>query len=311
MVAAAVRRFSGLAAVILLLGGCGGTPAQPPADTAEEVAVSPSPVSPPTPAQPPTSGGGYYLDDGPPSENLSAQQLAAIPDAVVRAEKINPAHNRPYVVFGKRYVPFTELRPYRRRGIASWYGSRYHGRKTASGEIYDMHKMTAAHPVLPIPSYVRVTRLATRDSVVVRINDRGPFLQGREIDLSYVAAAKLGIVQTGTGEVEVEVLMPGQQPVPPADDPATGIIEDAVPISDAVYIQLAAFSFSQNADDYLMAAKGSLPANIAALLRVFQKANQLFVVQIGPYSDYAAAAAADTRLCAEYDYCGFLTRRYQ
>lgn len=148
--------------------------------------------------------GGYYLDDGP-GENAPAD-LAAIPDAVPRAEPLKPATMQPYSVFGRRYTPMTRLEPYRERGVASWYGRRYHGQPTSSGEPYNMYAMTAAHPTLPIPSYVRVTRPGTGRGVVVRVNDRGPFLQDRVIDLSYTAAAKLGFVEAGSAEVEVELI---------------------------------------------------------------------------------------------------------
>jgi rare lipoprotein A len=102
----------------------------------------------------------------------------------------------------------TTRAPYRAVGVASWYGRRYHGQKTASGEPYDMFAMTAAHPILPIPSYARVTALRSRRSVVVRINDRGPFVDDRLIDLSYVAAHRIGLIEFGTGEVEVELILP-------------------------------------------------------------------------------------------------------
>ena len=150
------------------------------------------------------SGGGYYLDDGPGAD--PPKDLASIPDAVPRAEPLNPRTARPYVVFDRQYVPMTALAPYRERGVASWYGRRYHGQRTSSGEVYDMYAMTAAHPTLPIPSYVRVTSLGNGRAVVVRVNDRGPFLNGRLIDLSYTAAAKLGYVNAGSAEVEVELI---------------------------------------------------------------------------------------------------------
>jgi rare lipoprotein A len=102
----------------------------------------------------------------------------------------------------------TSLQPFRQRGLASWYGKRYHGQKTSSGETYDMFAMTAAHPTLPIPSYVRVTNVANGRSVVLRINDRGPFRSARVIDVSYVAAHKLGFVQAGQAQVDVEAILP-------------------------------------------------------------------------------------------------------
>jgi len=107
-------------------------------------------------------------------------------------------------------VPMTSLQPFKQRGLASWYGKRYHGQKTSSGETYDMYAMTAAHPTLPIPSYARVTNVANGRSVVVRINDRGPFKSERVIDVSYVAAHKLGFIQAGQARVEVEAIVPGR-----------------------------------------------------------------------------------------------------
>ena len=153
-----------------------------------------------------TADGKYYLDDGPPEGVTVA--FADIPDAVPRAETINPIHNRPYTALGLNFTPDTELRPYSAQGKASWYGKRYHGRKTSTGEVYDMYQMTAAHPTLVIPSYVRVTRVDTGKSVVVRVNDRGPFLGGRIIDLSYAAAGRLGYIKDGTAEVLVESILP-------------------------------------------------------------------------------------------------------
>src|SRR5690606_2548355 len=115
-----------------------------------------------------------------------------------------------YVVFGKRYVPITDQRPLKERGRGSWYGKKFHGQTTSSGEPYDMYKMTAAHPTLPLPSYVRVTNLASGRQVIVRVNDRGPFHSGRIIDLSYTAALKLGYLAAGSAELEVERLLPDE-----------------------------------------------------------------------------------------------------
>lgn len=149
-------------------------------------------------------GGGYYKDDGP-GDNIPAD-IASIPDAVPRIETHARANMRPYVVFGRRYVPIADERPFRQTGVASWYGRKFHGNRTANGEIYDMYAMTAAHPTLPIPSYARVTRATSGRSVIVRINDRGPFHSGRIIDLSYAAAAKLGLIGPGSGQVIVEAI---------------------------------------------------------------------------------------------------------
>src|SRR5690242_1889807 len=125
------------------LGGCGSAPSREPSGGS---------------STPPPRGGGYYLDDGP-GANPPAN-LDSIPDAVPRVEAIRSATSRPYVAMGKTYTPMTSLQPYKARGIATWYGRRYHGKPTASGEIYDMYSMSAAHPTLPIPSYARVTNLA-------------------------------------------------------------------------------------------------------------------------------------------------------
>ncbi|TAN28214.1 MAG: septal ring lytic transglycosylase RlpA family protein [Castellaniella sp.] len=147
---------------------------------------------------------GRYGSDGM-GDHIPAN-IAAIPDAVPRIEHPVPANFRPYEVFGVRYVPLAENQSYRREGVASWYGRKFHGEKTANGETYDMYAMTAAHPLLPVPSYARVTRVSTGRSIIVRINDRGPFHPGRIIDLSYVAAAKLGLVGRGSGEVIVQAI---------------------------------------------------------------------------------------------------------
>ncbi|HJQ62739.1 MAG TPA: septal ring lytic transglycosylase RlpA family protein, partial [Burkholderiales bacterium] len=153
------------------------------------------------------SSGRYYLDDGPGPN--PPQNLESIPDAVVRLEPLHRAASRPYTVMGRHFVPMTTLARYKARGTATWYGRRYHGKPTSSGETYDMYAMTAAHTTLPIPSYARVTNLANGKSIVVRVNDRGPFVGDRLIDLSYTAAYKLGLVADGRGMVEVESILPG------------------------------------------------------------------------------------------------------
>ena len=121
-----------------------------------------------------------------------------------RVEPLHRATSKPYTALGRSYTPLTGDAPFRQRGMASWYGRQFHGNRTANGETYDMFAMTAAHPILPIPSYVRVTNVRSGRSVIVRVNDRGPFKHDRVIDLSYAAATKLGIAAAGTGEVEVE-----------------------------------------------------------------------------------------------------------
>jgi len=173
---------------VTLVTACGGQSAVKPSDTQA--------------AKPASGKGGYYLDDGP-GENPPAD-IDSIPDAQLRTETPLTRSNQPYTALGRKYVPMTSYAPYVRQGVASWYGRRYHGKKTSSGEIYDMYGMSGAHPTLPIPSYVRVTNPVNKRSVIVRINDRGPFKQDRLIDLSYAAAYKLRIASQGSAPVEVE-----------------------------------------------------------------------------------------------------------
>jgi rare lipoprotein A len=159
------------------------------------------------PTLPPAGSGrgAYFQNDGPgahPPPNLDL-----IPDAVFKEEPTAKFGNRPYSVFGQRYTPLQADAPYSQDGIASWYGVQFHGRKTSSGERYDMYKMTAAHPTLPIPSYVRVTSLENGKQVVVRINDRGPFHPGRLIDVSYTAAMKLGLLKAGKQRVRLDRIL--------------------------------------------------------------------------------------------------------
>lgn len=152
--------------------------------------------------------GGYYQDDGPHANPPS--NLDKVPDAIPKIEPLASGPNKPYSIFGRHYVPDTSGKPYRAKGLASWYGRKFHGNSTSNGERYDMYAMTAAHPTLPIPSYVRVTRVANGKTVILRINDRGPFHSDRVIDLSYVAAYKLGILGPGSAEVIVERIMPDE-----------------------------------------------------------------------------------------------------
>ena len=271
-------------------------------------------VKPPSTPSPKADNKQYYLDDGPPTDT-DAEMAASVVDAIPRWEPISPARNRPYTALGNRYEPYKTLRSYRQRGIASWYGRRYHGRKTASGETYDMFGMTAAHPILPIPSYVRVTRVATGGSVVLRVNDRGPFLGGRLIDLSYAAAARLGFVKDGTTEVIVELIIPpgapdadlspsSESPSPPPPPKA------AVPAATSgIYIQLAAYSSRNAAVEMLDRLQQEIPAALAKRALMYTADDGLFFVQIGPYPTREAAVIDDQTLCDTYGHCGFLKGR--
>jgi len=284
-------------------------------------------------ATPPTGtrGGGYYLDDGP-GANPPAD-IDSIPDAVPRIEPLQRGASRPYTVMGKTYTPMTVLEPYKARGVASWYGRRYDGKMTASGEIYDMYGMTAAHPTLPIPSYARVTNLASGRSVVVRINDRGPFIDNRLIDLSYTAAHKLGILSNGSAMVEVESIIPGQtaptavaavseRAIPRAVQendstitkaaPAPMVTSSAVPKSNAmaaaiappqvplsrdatgVYLQLGAFGSKQNAENYLTKLRAQVEW-LTHALHLYLK-DGLFRVHAGPYTNVSQAREIAERI---------------
>jgi len=171
-------------------------------------AVALSLVACSTPKVQPAKGGGrYYRNDGPP-KGITQAQIDAVKEPVPRAERLVSGTLKPYVAMGNSYVPMKTLAPYHARGVASWYGTRYQGMPTASGELYDVMRLTAAHPILPIPSYVRVTNVENGRTLVVRVNDRGPFLSDRIIDLSYVAAAKLGYAAKGSALVEIEVILP-------------------------------------------------------------------------------------------------------
>lgn len=180
-----------------LLTACAGTPNTKPESTSTKNTAAKQPNGS-------SKGGGYYLDDGP-GDNTSID-FDSIPDAQLKTEKPLVSSNKPYQALGQKYVPMTNYAPYTKRGVASWYGKRYHGRKTSSGEVYDMYNMSAAHTTLPIPSFVKVVNPANGKAVVVRVNDRGPFKHDRLIDLSYAAAYKLGLVAQGSGLVEVTAI---------------------------------------------------------------------------------------------------------
>ncbi|MBI5898058.1 MAG: septal ring lytic transglycosylase RlpA family protein [Rhodocyclales bacterium] len=314
-------------ALALTLAACGGQPARPVIDRAEgpAAAVPPAPSARDTapgsaggitslaakkPA-PATKFGGGYKDDGPGDGPVVDPD--SIPDAVPRVEPLHRFANNPYTALGRAYVPMREPGPYQGRGIGSWYGRRYHGQKTSSGEIYDMYAMTAAHPTLPIPSYARVSNPANGKAVVVRINDRGPFHAGREIDLSWTAAYKLGYVANGSALVEVESVLPGQAPssqasaTPPPrqaaadEDPiarlAAGESDPPLPqVQDARghYLQLGAFGNRDNAESLRTRLAREL-GDLAPRLTV-QAAGKLFRVQLGPWPDAAAAQLASARL---------------
>ncbi|MCC7326436.1 MAG: septal ring lytic transglycosylase RlpA family protein [Burkholderiales bacterium] len=268
-------------------------------------------TTPPKPTQPPSTSAKYYKDDGPGESPPS--NLDQIPDAMPRLEPLNRFANRPYTVMGQDYVPATSLRNYREAGIASWYGRKFHGQKTAIGEIYDMYAMTAAHPTLPLPSYARVTNVATGKSVVVRVNDRGPFLHGRVIDLSYAAAYKVGIAGKGSGEVMVESIIPGESPVlaaapslPPVATAAPAVAEVVPAASSSLRhdsaggfaVQLGAFQNYVNAQTFLARVQAQLAA--AQVEPKVRQANGLYRVYLGPYADREEARRVANRITGAF-----------
>ena len=315
-----MRPYLATALAAFLLSACGSQAPRPvesrsatPAATigatpAESTnGMSPVPTGKPDTKKPPAvqkRGGGYYQDDGP-GDNAPAD-LASIPDAVPRTEPLHRFANNPYSVLGNDYVPRKSAIGYRARGIASWYGRKFHGQKTSSGEVYDMFGMTAAHPTLPIPSYVRVTNPANGKSVVVRVNDRGPFHAGRLIDLSYTAAWKLDYIGQGSTQVIVETVQPGQASKP-AVVTAAAVVTDSEPqvkpsgsatpvslptvsIAGEHFIQLGAFGNLSNAQAlhaHLARELGELGEKL-----VIKSAGNLHRLQLGPWPDIAAARRA-------------------
>jgi rare lipoprotein A len=258
-----------LVLLAVVLAGCSTAPPH------QDPALPPAAI-PPAP-QPPTKG-GYYKDDGP--HDSPPANLGQVPDAVPRAEPLHRYANRPYTQLGRDYVPLTRIEPFRQRGLASWYGKMFHGRPTASGEPYDMYAMTAAHPTLPIPSYVRVTHVGNGRSVVVRINDRGPFHPGRIIDLSYAAAHRLGYIQAGHAQVELEAIVPGVGPQ--AGD---------------IYLQVGAFSSRENAES-LRARVAKELAGLRQRIEVLLAGN-LWRLQVGPYDSQDDARPVAERIEAQ------------
>jgi rare lipoprotein A len=257
-------------------------------------AAAPIPGEQPQPGVQPPRSGGYYKDDGP-GERPPAN-LDQIADAQPKAESLHRYANRPYQVFGREYVPLASVQPYRQRGMASWYGKKFHGQRTASGETYDMYAMSAAHTTLPIPSYARVTRVATGRSVVVRINDRGPFHSGRIVDLSYAAALKLGFAHLGSAEVEVESIEPGQtteQAAAPAQQPAPAASANTEQAS-GVYVQVGAFSSRDNAENLRSRLEGEFGwlKDAVQVLAI----GDLWRLHVGPYRTQDDARSVAERI---------------
>jgi rare lipoprotein A len=259
---------------------------------------------------------GPPKSDGP--EAKPPADLVSVPDAEPRLEPIRSGGpNKPYEALGRDYKPFTDDRPFSERGLASWYGRKFHGRRTASGEVYDMYAMSAAHPTLPIPSYVRVRNPANAREVVVRVNDRGPFHGGRVIDLSYTAALKLGLLK-GVAPVELtritasEIRSGAWRKGAPPPSPSTDVAlvkppppPEPVPTDDAplpattrpasgFWVQLGAFRQREGADSFQRRVVTDLDW-LAPLLAVVSEAN-MFRLQAGPYASRDEAQVAAQRV---------------
>ncbi len=279
----------------LALAGCAGVGSKTADNDKNERATTGNTADAGKPVIPPYKGGGYYKDDGPGAN--TPDNLAAIPDAVPKRESLHRYANDPYKVLGRRYIPIADTTAYKSRGLASWYGRKFHGKATSTGESYDMYAMSAAHPTLPLPSYARVTNLENGKSVVVRVNDRGPFHPGRIIDLSYTAAYKLDILK-GVTSVEVESVSPDSAPTSFAaqaeEDPAAGVepVAQAEPIpaspGKAIYLQLGAYSNPATADGVLARATAKLSSDFPGVMRL--ESNGLHKIQAGPF---ASAESAD------------------
>jgi len=229
-----LERFLPAALILAALAACSSVPVEAPSAPAPVVVPPRSAASAPAPVVT-KRGGGFYKDDGPGDNAPPA--LDEIPDAVPRIEPIKAATARPYAVMGQKFTPMSEVKPFSQTGVGSWYGRKFHGAKTSSGELYDMYGMTAAHPTLPIPSYARVTNVENGRQVVVRVNDRGPFLHSRIMDLSYTAAWKLGYVNKGSARLQVDVITP--------DEIASGSFTHVAPPVSTVPDPIAAIATAQ------------------------------------------------------------------
>ncbi len=279
-----------------LLAGCGSTPKK----VAQSKPAQSNTAAPGTPSAPSASG-KYYLDDGP-GDNVPAN-IDKIPDAVPKHEPLHRGANKPYTVFGKTYVPNVSTQPFRQEGVASWYGKKFHGQMTSNGEIYDMYAMTAAHPTLPLPSYARVTNPANAKSVVVRINDRGPFHSDRIIDLSYAAAAKLDLARKGSGPVIVERVFAGDMLVA-APPPAISIPTPAIPVpvpKPPAAAAAATAATTTIVPSAIANAPVPAPVNIPPASTLVPEARG-FYLQLGAFASMENAEAFRARMTREMDW---------
>ncbi|MCP3849847.1 MAG: septal ring lytic transglycosylase RlpA family protein [Gammaproteobacteria bacterium] len=258
-----------------------------------------------------SSSSRYDMEfDSAPTQNVDVAKIPnAVPKPTKKSRSGNPAS---YVVFGKRYYVMPSAEGYKKRGIASWYGRKFHGKRTSSGEPYDMHGMTAAHKTLPLPTYVKVTNLKNGRQVVLKVNDRGPFHENRIIDLSHTAAVKLGIKGTGTGLVEVEAITSGESynttstPVQKAIKPTQAPKQTTVlrtsnkpspsKASIGLFLQLGAFVSSKNAYQLKDRVNSSLSFEQASVSKTLKNGQQYYRVRFGPLSSTEKADSLSAKL---------------
>ena len=237
---------------------------------------------------PPYGGHLFEAHDSGPTRPIELSSVRdAVPHVEARSKYGNPDT---YVVDGVRYSVLKDSKGFVQKGIASWYGYKFHGRFTSSREPYDMYAMTAAHKTLPLPTYAEVRNLDNGRHVIVRINDRGPFVAGRILDLSYAAANRLGIDKTGTGRIELRAIDPAQPPIlakPPTLAPQTRPTEPK-PSEKGLYLQVGAYSERDNAERAWKHIDGSFP-ELAGVSMSKDPDTALYRVRIGPLPDQASA----------------------
>ena len=223
--------------------------------------------------------------------------VSGVLNAVPKNEKIRSDKQKSYVVLGKRYYPMSTNEGYSEKGIASWYGKKFHGRKTATGEIYDMYQMTAAHKTLPLPSYAEVTNLNNGLKIIVRVNDRGPFHQGRIIDLSYAGATKLDIIGGGTSKVEVKSINAEEYEM--SKQPIANSVVNVNSLNQGsdseVYLQVGTFGSISRAEEL----KGKLAGHLAEtvfLMPLYRGQDVLYRVRVGPLANVEASESLAEKL---------------
>ncbi len=295
--------LSGIIAVAFVVTACTSRSVAPEIDTAPGSRASVNKAPKANQAVKPNTTiakGGFYGGDRPPTR--VPVNIKQVPNAQPMSLPLSKTGNKPYKALGKSYTPLKSAKGYRAKGVASWYGKKFHGRRTSSGETYDMFAMTAAHTVLPLPSFVRVTNLDNNKSVVVKVNDRGPFLHNRLIDLSYAAADRIGITKSGTGRVEVIAIAADSSEQIAASTTAeassnafTGVAGSQLngDTQAAKYtLQIGSFSLADNAIGLRnwLRQKGYPvePTTDAALIKL----GPPYKVQSGPFSSIAEAQSA-------------------